>query len=89
MIEICHKGSVYQYSKDDGGKRGSWLLVKGRGLGSLNGTPYCSVPIGYWKELRVAAIDAGYSSTDFAPIVEKMQKKTSEKKSNGQSISIF
>tara|TARA_B100000131_G_scaffold168442_1_gene162775 strand:- start:3392 stop:3661 length:270 start_codon:yes stop_codon:yes gene_type:complete len=89
MIEVFYKDSLFRYSKNERGNGGSWLLVKGQGLGG-SGIPYCVVPISFWTELRVAAIEAGFSSSDFAPIVsKKKESKGSKRKTKGPSISIF
>ena len=91
MVEVFYKGSKYRYYKSQRNRHGSWICEEGRCLGQLMKLRGISVPVAYWGELRVAAIDAGYSADDFAPLAQEETKKkaSSKKKSDRPTISIF
>tara|TARA_B100001029_G_C14942991_1_gene384281 strand:+ start:279 stop:554 length:276 start_codon:yes stop_codon:yes gene_type:complete len=91
MAEVFYKGSLYRFYKSKTNGRGTWICKEGSCLGHLTRTSYVTVPIVYWSELKNAAIEAGYSKEHFQPTVvaKPESKKTSKKKSNRPTISIF
>ena len=94
MAEVLYKGSLYGFYKSDSNRSGTWICKEGHCIGQLTRSRYIRVPTQYWRELKEAAISAGYSEEHFAPIAEPEKKSVSKskkasKKSNNPSISIF
>ena len=94
MAEVLYKGSLYGFYKSDSNRNGSWICKEGHCIGHLTKSRYIRVPMQYWRELKEAAITAGYSEDHFAPIAVPEKKsatksKRAEKKSKNPSISIF
>ena len=86
MIDVEYEGGIYRYCEDK--KKNYWIGVR-RGGSNFPGVN-CWVPIGFWPELRKAAIEQGIPKETFAAKKKAEKKSVSHrKKVDKDCISIF
>ena len=78
MIDVEYEGNTYRYYRTNSG-RGYWVGIKGSRCAMYTGQ-YCTIPLGFYSNLRSQALKLGYSEDTFSPKAQKIEKKIKRSK---------